>query len=147
MVALNLMMIFYPFRLFCFISRFNFASSVRGMLSAIVRMTPAICTYMTIVLFMGICVSTSSMLLLGPIIPEMSTFIGAMCMTLTVNPFELASFRDLMHDSNQMYYPIFGFYVNILCKLGTVIFIALVVYLFSHTVNHETIAVENEDAD
>ena len=96
MTALNMMMIFYPFRIFAFISRFNFSIAINGMLNAIVRMSPGLFTYGAIVIIIALCISVSTMNLIGPIIPEMSSFTGALFMTMTVNFFEHEKFSKLI---------------------------------------------------
>ena len=95
MIALNMCLIFYPFRLFTFISRFNFAKSVNGMLNTIFRITPGIFTYMTIILVISSCISFSCMLLLRQYIPQMRTIMGAIFNTLSINFFELSDFRQM----------------------------------------------------
>ena len=100
MTALNMCMIFYPFRLFTFISRFNFSHSVKGMLNTIFRITPGLFTYLAIMFVVSCCVSVSCMLLLRQYIPQMGTFVGAMLNTLTINFFELAEFRAMQEQSN-----------------------------------------------
>lgn len=95
-IALNICLIYYPFRLFSFISRFSFSEMLNGTLNTIVRMSPGLFSYFSIVFIISICVSVSSMLLFGPMIPEMNSFAGAYFMTLTVNLFDLPAFRDLV---------------------------------------------------
>ena len=87
LMALNLSMVFYPFRFFGFISRFNFSTPIKGTLNTILRMSPGLFTYFVIVLIVAICVTTSSMLLLSPDIPAMNTFLNAFFMTFSVNFF------------------------------------------------------------
>ena len=148
MISLNFMMIYYPFRLFSFISRFNFSASVRGVLNTIVRMSPGLFTYFTIVLIMALSFSVSAMLLLGPFIPEMDSIPGAFFMICTVNLFDLPTFRDSSMHPNYTYFPVFAFFVNCISKVGMVVFIALTVYLFGKAVTLEkSIAVENQDED
>ena len=89
MIALNGFMIIYPFRFFAFISRYNFSTSIKGVLNTVVRISPGLFTFVSIVLIISLSVATSSMLLLGPIIPEMETFLGATFMTLSTNLMDL----------------------------------------------------------
>lgn len=149
-VALNMAMIFYPFRFFAFISRFGFSTAIKGMLNVIVRMSPGLFTYFTIVLIISICISVSSMLLLGPIIPEMHSFWGAYFMTLTANFFDNPQFRELVFAPNQQYYPLIVFAFQQMMNFSMVVFIALTVYLFTKAAQYEkdfSNDSENEEPD
>ena len=148
-LSLNMFLIFYPFRLFAFISRFNFSEMLNGTLNTIVRMSPGLFSYFTIVFIISISVSFSTMLLFGPMIPEMNTFAGAYFMTLTVNLFDLPEFRDLIQTPNQsFFYPLIAFSFQQLMSFGMVTFIALTVYLFAKAIVFEpSVQVSNADED
>ena len=148
MIAINMLFIFYPFRIFAFISRFNFSTAIRGTLNSIVRMSPGLATYFTIVLIVGVIISISNMLILSPIIPEMNTFVGAFYMTLTVNFFELQTIQDIITvpNSTPMILPMIIFLFQSLINFGMVVFMALTVYLFSKSIVFEkSVSVENQD--
>jgi len=148
MVALNIFMIIYPFRFFAFISRFNFSTSIRGMLNTITRISPGLFTYFNIVAIIVLCISISSMHLLGPIIPEMNSLSSACFMILSVNLFDLPQIRTLLEDGGPIYTPLIIFLYQQLMTCSFIIFIALAVYLFGKAVVFEkSIAVENEDED
>ena len=148
-IVLNMFLIFYPFRLFAFISRFSFSKMINGTLNTVVRMSPGLFSYFTIVFIISICISVSSMLLLGPTIPEMNSFEGAYFMTLTVNFFDLPAFKEMITTPNQtMFYPLIIFVYQQLMTFSMVTFIALSVYLFSKAIAQEkSIAVSNEDEE
>lgn len=88
-IALNSFLVIYPFRFFAYISRYNFATSIKGILNTIVRTAPGLFTYFSIVLVISLSVSASSMLLMGPVVPEMSSMTGAIFMTLSTNLMDL----------------------------------------------------------
>lgn len=94
LIGLNIMMIFYPFRLFSFISRFNFSSQISGVLSTIVRVSPGICTFITIAIIVSTAFSVSAMLLFGPHVPSMGSFSGAFYILSSQNLFEVPEVRD-----------------------------------------------------
>ena len=145
MLVLNLMMIFYPFRIFSFISRFNFSSQIGGVLSTIARISPGMCTFVTIAIVCIGSLSVSGMLIFGPYIPCMDHFLGAFSVISSQSLFDLQEFRD---NSQMSHFSLFAVFVNAARKFGTVIFVALAVYLFSKAIVFEkALAVENEDED
>lgn len=148
-IALNIFLIFYPFRLFAFISRFSFSIRMNGILNAVARMSPGLFSYLTIVCIISVCITVSSMLMLGPIIPEMNSFTGAYYMTLTVNFFNLPQFKEMISSPNQaVFTPLIIFGFQQLMTFLMVTFIALSVYLFSKVIVYEkSVAVLNEDEE
>lgn len=150
LMGLNIMMIFYPFRIFSFISRFKSSSQISGVLSTIVRMFPGICTFITIAIIASTAFSVSAMLLFGPYVPSMSSFLGAFFVLSSQNLFDVPEVRDELvsglEQANHLHFPIFAVFINSVSKFGTVIFIALTVYLFGKAfVLEKALQDENED--
>jgi len=143
--ALNSSLVIYPFRFFAFISRYNFSVSVRGILNTIVRISPGLFTYFNIVAIIALCVSASSGLLLGPIVPEMSSLTGAIFMTLSTNLMDLPQLREYIASGANTWHPLIVFTFQKLMTFALVVCIALAVYLFAKAVAcEETVAVESK---
>lgn len=84
------------------------------------------------------------MLLLGPIVPEMSNMSSAIFMTLTTNLIDLPQLREYMATGNHVLLPLLVFFYQKMISFATVICIALAVYLFTNAVVcEETVAVES----
>ena len=141
-IALNSSLIFYPFRFFAFISRYNFSTSIRGILNTVVRISPGLFTYFTIVVIIAFSISASLMGLVGPFIPEMSNVQGAVVMSLSTNLLDLPQIREDMATGINVWQPIIIFFYQKLMVFSLVICIALAVYLFVNAIQYEeTIAV------
>ena len=80
-LAMCISCVFYPFRLFLFLSRFSSAKGIVAHLNSMARTAPGIGIYISIVATITICVTVCSMLILGPFIPDMREFRTALLFT------------------------------------------------------------------
>ena len=140
-IAIYISWIFYPFRIFLFISRFNSSKNMVAHLNSIARTSPGICIYISIVTIVIVCIAFCSMMILSPYMPEMSNFISAILFTTTSSLFENQQYQELIQVDKSSFFWLFGVAVERCKTLILIFFIALAVYLFSKSVEFENVMV------
>jgi hypothetical protein len=85
--------LFYPCRLFLFLSQFKASKVLQAHLNSIVRTSPGVCVYMTLALIIAVSFTMCSILILGSYLSSFNNILSAFFHTTSTDLFQDPEFQ------------------------------------------------------